>query len=406
MTTELQSPAADRAASGAADTCPSCSSTDVQVFHRSESLPVNSCILLNDVDTARSYPQGQLRLGFCRACGFISNLAFNPELTRYNDLYEEQQSFSPRFNAFATELADRWINTHGIREKTILEVGCGKGDFLILMCERGNNKGIGIDPSYIPTRSVSSQVEFIADFYSTKYTHLQADAVVCRHTLEHIPDTEAFMRMIRASIGDRPKTHVLFELPDVHRVLNECAFWDIYYEHCSYFTLGSLARLFRRTGFDVHHLSKDYDDQYLLIEATPNDGIRPTPAPLAEEDDLAAIADSVAAFQVNYKRIVEHWRSKIEACRANGQRVAVWGSGSKCVAFLNTLRMNEEIGAIVDINPHRHDKFLPGTGKRISSPQSLREFKPDLVIAMNPIYLGEIGKDLASMDLHPELTAV
>ena len=43
---------------------------------------------------------------------------------------------------------------------------------------------------------------------------------------------------------------VFFELPDTERVLTEAAFWDIYYEHCSYFTPGSLARLFRRTGFE------------------------------------------------------------------------------------------------------------------------------------------------------------
>ena len=44
--------------------------------------------------------------------------------------------------------------------------------------------------------------------------------------------------MVRRAIGDRLDTVVLFELPDVERVLREVAFWDVYYEHCSYFTLG------------------------------------------------------------------------------------------------------------------------------------------------------------------------
>ena len=92
------------------------------------------------------------------------------------------------------------------------------------------------------------------------------------------------MRLVRRPIGDRTDVVVFFELPDTERVLTEAAFWDIYYEHCSYFTRGSLARLFRRTGFEPHRLWKAYDDQYLLLEAGPaGSGTGPR---LSEEDDL------------------------------------------------------------------------------------------------------------------------
>jgi len=65
-------------------------------------------------------------------------------------------------------------------------------------------------------------------------------------TLEHIADTADFIKMVRGSLQDSPSTDVFFQVPDVLRVLEEEAFWDIYYEHCSYFSIGSLARLFRR----------------------------------------------------------------------------------------------------------------------------------------------------------------
>jgi hypothetical protein len=61
---------------------------------------------------------------------------------------------------------------------------------------------------------------------------------------------------------------------------------------------------------------------------------------------------------------------------------------------------------IVDINPYRHGKFLAGSGKRISSPRALREYRPDVVIAMNPIYCQEIQQELESMGLSPELMAL
>ena len=60
-----------------------------------------------------------------------------------------------------------------------------------------------------------------------------------------------FIATIRRSIGERPDTVVFFQIPNARYVLCDVAFWDIYYEHCSYFTPGSLARLFRRSGFEV-----------------------------------------------------------------------------------------------------------------------------------------------------------
>jgi hypothetical protein len=76
------------------------------------------------------------------------------------------------------------------------------------------------------------------------------------------------------------------------------------------------------------------------------------------------------------------------------------------VAFLNTIGVKDEIEFIVDINTYRQGKYLPGSGKLIVAPAFLKEYRPDVVIAMNPIYLDEIRNDLHSMGLEPELTAV
>ena len=56
--------------------------------------------------------------------------------------------------------------------------------------------------------------------------------------------------------------------------------------------------------------------------------------------------------------------------------------------------VDPEIGYLVDINPHRKGRFVPGTGKEIVGPEFLAEYQPDLVIAMNPIYRAEIARDL------------
>ncbi len=387
--------------------CKSCSSSDVTVFHRLSNVPVNSCLLFADRSQAESYPRGEIVLGFCRKCGFISNLCFNSALARYTEGYEEQQSFSPRFNQFARELATGLIERHNLRDKTVVEIGCGKGDFLLLLSELGRNRGVGIDPTYVPGRndgSASDKVTFIRDFYSERYAQHTGDMICCRHTLEHISDTAAFVQTVRRGIGDKTNTLVFFELPDVERVLHECAFWDIYYEHCSYFSLGSLARLFRACGFEVTDLAKAYDGQYLLIEAKPAKGAVSTP--LHNEEPVEELSRAVDEFRTRYDQVVKQWRKQVQSIREAGQRGVIWGSSSKCVAFLKTIGISDEIEYIVDINPHRQGKYLPGSGKLIVAPSFLREYRPDAVIAMNPIYLDEIRSELTSLGLQPELTAV
>lgn len=352
--------------------------------------------------------RGELELQVCRGCGFIQNGRYDPSHKNYSPDYEETQAFSPRFVQFLEELCDDQIAKYGLADKTILEIGCGKGEFLVALCERAPGaRGIGLDPGYRPERTASSasdRIQFIRDYYGPGYAHLKADYVCCRHTLEHIPDVLNFMRLVRQSIGERPSVAVFFELPDMERVLVEGAFWDVYYEHCSYFTEGSLARLFRQAGFEVHRLWKAYDDQYLMLEASAVTA--PSSERLPKEDDIARTLTQVSTFQRTVAKRLDKLTVQIRAWRSEGRTIAVWGSGSKAVAFLSTLALKDEIAAVVDINPHKHGKFLAGTGHEIVGPESLRETRPDAVFVMNPIYTDEIRAEIFRLGLSPEIISI
>ena len=388
--------------------CPSCEARTMRVFHSEPDVPVNSCLLLSSASDAKAFPRGAIRLGHCTACGFISNTAFDVSNVTYAAAYEETQGFSPRFRAFADQLARRLIDAYDLHGKTILEIGCGKGEFLALLCEIGENRGIGIDPSYIDRaehepgpRPDDLHHRPLREAYAEQTA--AADFIVCRHTLEHIHPVADFVRTVRRSIGDRG-TPVFFEVPDAGRVLREVAFWDIYYEHCSYFTPGSLARLFRAEGFGLRSLGLDFDDQYVLLEAGP--GGTDAGGPLPGEDDLEAIARDVDTFERDYAAKVARWKEDLERATANGRRAVVWGSGSKGVAYLTTLGVRDEIPYTVDINPYKQGMYMAGTGQLIVAPEFLKDHRPDVVIVMNPIYLDEIRRDLEAMDIDAELVAV
>jgi SAM-dependent methyltransferase len=390
--------------------CPACAQPASPPFYRCSDVPVHSCLLMADQREALGFPRGDLELSLCGSCGFVYNQRFDPAHNAYSSDYEETQAFSPLFRKFITDLAARWVDRYGLTGKRVVELGCGKGEFLVEMVRAGVGHGVGVDPGVHPERipaDVSDRIRWIPGFFPKDYPVLDADAVICRHTLEHIASVAEWMRTVRAAIGTRTDTTVLFELPDVRRVLEEGAFWDVYYEHCSYFSAGSLARLFRRTGFEVLDLWPAYADQYLIIEARPAITSAPAAQPLAIEDDIDAITKATNTFANAHAAMIGRWRERLRKVADVGGRSVIWGSGSKGVAFLAALGDDSAlVTAAVDINPFKHDKYMAGSGHRIVAPKELVGIQPDLVIAMNPAYLDEIDRDLDALSLRPTLEAV
>ncbi len=380
--------------------CPNCLEGSVRVFHEVRGVPVHSVLLMPSRDIAMNYPKGDIKLGFCEVCGFVANTAFNPTVHEYSPQYEETQGFSETFRAFHRRLAVSLIENYSLRGKTVLEIGCGKGEFLTLMCEEGAARGIGFDPAFVKERNpapANLDIEFVQDFYSEKYADRRGDFYCCKMTLEHIPDTAGFIRTVRRAIGDNLEATVFFQVPNLIRVLKDLAFWDIYYEHCSYFCAGSLERVFREAGFEVLETWTDYDEQYLMITAKPSR--TSAQASVTERGAAVRVSAMSETFMLAHKTLVRDWKQRLTELQRAGRRTVVWGSGSKGVAFLTTLNLNGTIEYVVDINPFRQGKFMAGTGQQIVAPDFLRDYKPDVAVVMNPVYRSEVQRDLSSMGL-------
>lgn len=346
-------------------------------------------------DEATSWARGDLRLAQCPRCGFITNTVFNDSTQKLTARYEATQACSPTFGKFARELAQNWIDRFQLKGKKILEIGSGQGEFISMMCDLAGASGWGVDPIVDSSRS-TPRVQFIADKFGPHLQGIDADFIVCRHTLEHIPDVNSFLSEVWAAIGDRRDVVVAIEVPDTLRVLKEAAFWDIYYEHCSYFDAASLATAMTAAGFEVIDSRLEYAGQYLIVEARPTN--RTTGVP-----PVSGTAATTSEFVQRCRRKIDFWNNALQDL---SQRTVIWGSGSKAVGFLTTLGVHEEVIAVVDINPAKHGTFLPGSGHEIIAPEKLREIRPDRVIVMNPVYLNEIGKSVAELGLHAQLIAL
>ena len=386
--------------------CPNCASAEMTVFHHVERAPIHSVLLLPTHEEAINYPTGQIALGLCSTCGFIANTVYDPSHQEYGLRYEGTQSFSSTFNVFAYNLATNLIERYDLHNKDIIEVGCGQGEFLLQLCELGENRGVGFDPAYrgdAPESEAKDRVEFIADFYSEKYSNYRGDFVCCKMTMEHIKEPFEFVSTVRRSIGDNFDTVVFFQVPNGAYVMRDLAFWDVYYEHCSYFTRGSLTYLFERAGFEVLRVYTGYNSQYLMIEAKPCPEAIPA---VADPVELEAVEADVAHFSEALAPKFAEWRNTIAEMIDRGERIVLWGGGSKGVAFLTTLGIRDEIAYVVDINPRKRGMFMAGLGQEIVSPEFLKTYQPNTIIVMNPIYCDEIQATLDGMGVAARLISV
>jgi SAM-dependent methyltransferase len=380
--------------------CPACGTAAREPFLALPSVPVNPSQRVPTREQATAVAVRDVLLTFCDRCGLIWNSEFDAAALGYDAGYDNSLHFSPVFRQYAEELAERLVERHGIRGKTVVELGCGKGEFLALVCERGDNRGIGFDPTYEGESdgAANGRVRFVRELFDER-SAVEADLVVFRHVLEHVPDPLKFLQGVRNALGGREAV-VYCEVPAAEYLLWERAVWDVIYPHCSVFAAAALSYLFERAGLRVLDSGFSFGGQYLWVEAAPGADVRAV-VPVAEAAALRPLVDSFAA-DVQAQR--ERWAETLTA--VNGDGVALWGGGAKGTTFLNLVDGAEHVGAVVDLNPRKQGTFVPGTGHPIVAPEALVGRAPARVIVMNPLYRDEIAARLAELELGPTLDVV
>ena len=359
-------------------------------------VPVQDGMLWPTREEALQAPRGDIELAQCPACSHIWNRRFDIGRLRYDREYTFSLHHSSTYNLFIQNLAERLVGTHNIRDRRIVEIACGGGDFLRLLCRLGRNVGFGIDPSVDPGASIQD-VTFINGLFSEEYSYLEPDFICCRHVLDQLDNPANFVRMIHRAIAQTNKVPVVyFEVPNGTRVFENSLVWNVIYEKSSWFSAPSISRLFERSGFQVLRVTPCYvDGQYLGLEASPlstggqSSGKHPDNPPTSRADP--------ARFDAEYQTTVRMWKEKIGVMASASRRVLVWGSGSAAITFLASIQRHDTLKYVVDINPVRQGKFIPIGGQRVVAPDFLHEYTPDIVLISNRTYESEIVGQVRAM---------
>ncbi len=166
------------------------------------------------------------------------------------------------------------------------------------------------------------------------------------------------------------------------------------YEHISFFTKKSLTTALNLAGLSVESTGADFGDQFLWAISRPTDIQH---KPVIDDSTETAIARAVA-FGEKARHQIEVAKDDLEKYKKQGP-VVLWGAGSKGMTYLNLVADNQQISAVVDVNPRKTGFGVPGTDYVITTPESLVTLNPKTVLIANPVYKREIESILKSHNI-------
>lgn len=375
----------------------------MEPFFAREALPALCNALWPDRAGALAAARGDVDLAACNDCGVMTNTAFDPAVFGYSPQYENSLHFSPAFQTFASGVAERLVREHDLHGVEIVEIGPGGGDFLAMLCQLGDNRGVGFDPSHDPKRAkgLDRRVTIHAREFPTDGS-LRGRLVCARHVLEHAPDPAALLRGLASAVDDGGVAYL--EVPDGRYLVDRVALWDVIYEHCHHFPAPALRYLAATAGLGFLDSGTAFGNQFLWADAA----LEPEAAAAAlvpDPDEVEGIVARALNFGDRAEALLEHAAERIGELSADGP-IVLWGAGSKGVTFLTMVENAAEIRSAVDINPHKRGRYVPVSGHQVVAPADLRDDPPATAVVLNPLYVEEIGRQLAELGLGTRVVAV
>ena len=352
--------------------CNVCGFKELTFLYEHRGLPTLTNRVYPTFDEARAVPTFDVLLYYCHSCGMVFNGIFDQSKIIYDERYDNNQASSPVFQQHMQGVADLLIRK-GFKRNKVIEIGCGKGDFLKLLRQRGFEMK-GFDPAY-----EGDDENIVKDYYSNKYAAgVDAGLIILRHVLEHIDSPAAFLRSVAEA--NQYKGSFYIEVPSFEWEVSSKAFWDIAPEHCNWFSRDVWSSIF--SSFE-HDLAFGGQYQYVIAELNslkkiPCGGSSkqkgPVPFDLREMTDLLSY----------YRNLVKEKAG-----------ILVWGAGGKGATFVNlTDPQREFIPAVVDINVRKQGRYIAKSGHPVIGPDDLGKYDVKDVLMMNGNYKDEIRKIL------------
>ncbi|WP_354138919.1 class I SAM-dependent methyltransferase [Bradyrhizobium sp. LB11.1] len=340
----------------------------------------------------KTYP---LKVMICERCWLAQTLDF----AQAEELFSAEYAYFSSFSTTWLQHAERYVadmveRFHLDRDSRVVEVASNDG-YLLQYVKASGISCFGIEPTASTARAAREKgIETLETFFgaelgvSLAVAGKQADLMAANNVLAHVPDINDFLSGFTNLL--KPDGVATFEFPHLLRLLEQNQFDTIYHEHFSYLSLTALETIFRHNGlsvFDAEEISTHGGSLRVFTQRVASGGrvVTDHVGRLLERETAAGLASAAGygGFQSRSERVKDDLLAFLIEAKRQGKRVAAYGAAAKGNTLLNFAGIRRDLIAyVVDLNPAKQDKYMPGSRIPIVDEARLLADRPEYVVIL------------------------
>jgi 2-polyprenyl-3-methyl-5-hydroxy-6-metoxy-1,4-benzoquinol methylase len=350
-----------------------------------EHIPLSVVGLKDTAEEAKKMANLVMNIHRCAYCGHVFNTEFDPKHVDYEESSNLVYNKGYSWESYQEQLANEWIETYDIRNRCVVEVGCGQGLFLARFVNH-QNRCIGFEPGIDAQQPHKKGIEIVRDYFNgAQLSTYPADIILCRHVIEHLSNPLDFLQEIALGCQNQ-KEMLLFlaEVPMIDKALAQIRINDFLYEHVSNFTFHSFRTLFELAGFEILEHKARYDDEVVTIVARPK-----------KSSLITKIHQESRQFQADVVQQYDNVHQTLSQWQNQNKSLALWAATGKGAAFMNMFDLSvKKIAYVVDSDSRKWGKYVPGTGQCIQPPQNLINNPVDKILICSNWHARDIEHEI------------
>jgi SAM-dependent methyltransferase len=370
--------------------CRSCKKSALRMFLDLGQKPPSDRIL-TDKMLNMPEPFYPLHIAFCQNCSLVQILETIPPEELFTDGYQYYSSYIPSLLKHATDNVLDLINTRFLKSESLIVELASNDGYLLKNYVENRIPVLGIDPAPGQAKEAKKKgIPTLNTFFTKKLAKKlcdegkRADVIHANNVLAHVEDTNGFVEGIQMLLkGDGI---AVIEVPYVKNLIDHCEFDTIYHEHLCYFSLIALDNLFKRHSLFINkakEISIHGGSLRLYVEHHENADQSVKKIMEREIRQKLNKIDYYEHFAVRIEKLKEKLLKLLFSLKADGKSIAAYGAAAKGSTLINYVGIGGDIiDFVVDRNPYKHGKYMPGKHLPIFETKRLLQEKPDYVLLL------------------------